>query len=175
MVLRDHGVTEDLIRTHWAPSDTASAMIHWPGQDALFYWGADQIEALIFFVTGESPPSVIIGLRINMPTRINPLPFELCLSPTAALNEISRLHGKHLLDALMWLYPEGLRGTHLRSWCSDPQNGEFKIYHACALITLVKHQSVPVAEALQRITGISEDEAQDIQDLTNKSTSTLRM
>jgi hypothetical protein len=145
-ILRDQGVTEALINQHWQPS--------YPTGD----WDGFNRDALCYFVTGRNPELFIEHLLGNTP----PLAPELRLSPIDALHEISRLDNNGL-HALVWLYPHGLRGEHLRNWHGvTPTDRIFSASYQFALCELVRERGVSVEEALQQITGITWDEADSI-------------
>lgn len=134
--LRDHGVTEDLIIQHWQPNHITDG---WVGK-----------ETLIFLIKGTPPRAIVLDRPVN------PLPENLRLQPIAALQEMSCLNS-HGMTALYKLYERGLRGNHLRAL-----HGHFKHGHEAALIHLVQEHNFSVNQALEQITGITEDAAWDI-------------
>jgi len=136
--LSDHGVTEDLIIQHWQMNHEENC------------WDGFAKKALIFLIKG-TPPETIFGVR-----PIKPLPENLRLQSIAALQEMSGLN-YHGNTALYELYESGLRGNHLRAL-----HGNFHLGHKEALIDFVQEHNFSVSQALEQITGITEDEAWDI-------------
>lgn len=158
--LRDHHVTETMIRQHWQPRELTSD------------WCGGHKDALIFLITGQ-PPRPILGLD-----RIEPLSAEFCLSPVDALREMNRLCDSGL-KALMKLYCYGLRGDHLRNWRGagqyNPNNDLFMLGYEQALVVLIEKKGIPVEEAVAGITGITEDAAWDIVRKDTRATCNIRL
>ena len=147
--LSSHGLTPDLLRTHWQCYDTNYRF----GNGFI----SKHKNALIYFITGEHP--LREGAR---------LPSESRLSPTQAICEISRLDMERI-DALVDLYSNGLRGDHLRSWHSGEHSvfeRGFNICHRRALSHLIRDDGLLPAEAIERIDGLSNSAAREIYDLT---------
>jgi hypothetical protein len=136
--LQSYGLTAELIRRNWQP------------REATTDWSEIDKDALIYFVTGRPPQSLFVRNTIDA------LPIEFRLTPLAALREITNLCSDGI-RCLMKLYPQGLRGDHLRTW-----QGSFMLEHDNAIFTLVRTEGINPQEALERIRGLSSDECWDI-------------
>ncbi|MBI2785956.1 MAG: hypothetical protein HYX60_06500, partial [Legionella longbeachae] len=140
--LKDYGVSKELIRKNWEPFEKTSD------------WSGFEKDALIFFVTGQPPVSII-----NEENRIKPLPVELQLSPEQALQNMSELNHSQL-GALMRLYAKGLRSEHLRQWYGVTSTDKiFTVGYAWALVALMTKEGFTPGKAIQKITGITNEAA----------------
>lgn len=144
--LRSYGLTLQLIREHWQCYDPAYA----------FGNGFTSVhrDALIYLVTGHHPEGTIDSMPLTN------LSDDARLTPAQAIDEVSQLN-MFLVEALVKLYVDGLRGHHLRSLHNHGIEG-IGPGHEEALVQLIKDKSVSPERAVELINGKSPIEAREI-------------
>ncbi len=144
--LVDYNVTEQFIREKWQLRRHSTYRTYFSGFDR---------EALVFFISGQSPDLFSDITNGSVPT----LPEALRLTPEAVFEQMNELSSDRQLDALVWLYPYGLRADHLRAWRNEVNDNIFLLGHSNALKALVLHGNRSVENAMRLLQGKSDTEA----------------
>lgn len=86
---------------------------------------------------------------------------ELKFSPVAAMRELNHLC-EEKADVLSKLFRYGLRGAHLLEWKPNKAHTCFSLWHSGCLVYLIEKCEFEPSEAIKKINGLCELEAQEL-------------